>query len=173
MKNIKNNKLAGLLILVFLTIFMLFSCQNKSEKAGEKLMENALENATGKDANIDIDKEKAVIETDAGRIEVDGNAKSWPNEIPEDIPEFKFGKIDAVTTSNFDDTKAWVIAFSELQDGFLDKYDAQLKEKGFETMLMKMGDKGGSITAESDKYNVFLMGGEGTLSLSVSVKKQE
>jgi hypothetical protein len=60
-----------------------------------------------------------------------------------------------------------------LQDGFLDKYDAQLKEKGFETILMKMGDKGGSITAESDKYNVFLMGGEGTLSLSVSIKKQE
>lgn len=173
MKNTKNNKLAGLLILVFATIFMLFSCQNKSEKAGEKLMENALENATGKDANVDIDKEKAVIETDAGRIEVDGNAKSWPNEIPAEIPEFKLGKVDAVTTSNFDDTKAWVIAFSELQDGFLDKYDALLKEKGFETMLMKMGDKGGSITAESDKYNVFLMGGEGTLSLSVSIKKQE
>lgn len=173
MKNIKNNKLGGLLILVFVTIFMLFSCQNKSEKAGEKLMENALENATGTDANVDIDKEKVVVETEAGRMEVDGNAKSWPDEIPGEIPEFKFGKIDAVTTSNFDDTNAWVIAFSELQDGFLDKYDAQLKEKGFETMLMKMGDKGGSITAESDKYNVFLMGGEGTLSLSVSVKKQE
>jgi hypothetical protein len=38
---------------------------------------------------------------------------------------------------------------------------------------MKMGEKGGSITAESQKYNVFLMGGEGNMSLAVSIKKQE
>ena len=173
MKTTKNKGFARLIILAFATIFISVSCHNKSEKAGEKLMENAIENATGKDAKVNIDKEKTVIETDAGKLEVDGNAKSWPNEIPGDIPEFKFGKIDAVTTRNFDNTKAWIVSFSELQDGFLDKYDAQLKDKGFETILMKMGDKGGSITAENEKYNVFLMGGEGTLSLSVTIKKQE
>jgi hypothetical protein len=38
---------------------------------------------------------------------------------------------------------------------------------------MKMGDNGGSITAENDKYTIFLMGGEGKLSIAVSIKKQE
>jgi len=36
-----------------------------------------------------------------------------------------------------------------------------------------MGDKGGSIQAENEKYNVFLMGGEETLSVGVSIKKPE
>lgn len=72
-----------------------------------------------------------------------------------------------------DGSKSWSVAFEEVQDGFLDKYEAQLKEKGFETIIMKMGDKGGTITAESDKYSVFLMGGEGNLSIGVTVKKQE
>jgi hypothetical protein len=60
-----------------------------------------------------------------------------------------------------------------VEAGFLDKYDAKLKEKGFETVIMKMGDKGGSITAESEKYGIFLMGGEGKISIGVTVKKQE
>ncbi len=38
---------------------------------------------------------------------------------------------------------------------------------------MKMGDKGGSIQAENSKFTVFLMGGEGKISIGVSEKKQE
>ena len=49
----------------------------------------------------------------------------------------------------------------------------QLKQNGFETTLFKIGDKGGSITAESKKFNVALMGGEGNVSVSVSIKKPE
>jgi len=56
---------------------------------------------------------------------------------------------------------------------FIDKYDAVLKKKGFETVTMKMGDKGGSITADNGKYTVFLMGSEGSLSIGVSPKQEE
>jgi len=136
-------------------------------------MEKALENATGNEADVDLSSGKAVIQTGDGEVEIDSNAKSWPSEIPGEVPEFKFGKVKAVTTSIIDGSKSWNIAFEEVQDGFLDKYEAQLKEKGFETIIMKMGDKGGTITAESDKYSVFLMGGEGNLSIGVTVKKQE
>jgi hypothetical protein len=163
----------GLIVLTFLFTVLTISCQKASEKTGEKLMENALENATGQKTDIDLEKGKAVFQTGDGSIEVDSNAKSWPSEIPGDVPEFKFGKVKAVTTSIMDGSKSWNVAFEEVQDGFLDKYEAQLKEKGFETISMKMGDKGGTITAESDKFSVFLMGGEGNLSIGVTVKTQE
>lgn len=173
MKTFKTNPLAGLLIFVLATAFVFFSCQRASKKTGEKMMEKTIENATGNNADVDLSDEKAVIKTDAGIIEVDSKAQSWPDEIPNDVPEFTYGKVKAVTTSNIDDTKTWNVIYEDVRDGFIDKYDAELKEKGFETVTMKIGDNGGSITAENDKYNIFLMGGEGNLSIAVSIKKQE
>jgi hypothetical protein len=166
-------RIAGLFLLALVFSLFTLSCQRASQKTGEKMMEKALENATGGKANVDIKGEKTVIETSAGKMEIDGNANSWPSDIPGDVPEFKFGKIDAVTTSEMDGNKGWNIAYSDLEEGFLDKYDALLKEKGFETVTMKMGDKGGSIMAENPKYNLFLMGGEGKISLAVTIKKEE
>jgi len=163
----------GLIVLTLVFTVLTISCQKTSKKTGEKLMEKALENATGNKADVDLSSGKAVIQTGDGQIEVDSNAKSWPSEIPGDVPEFKFGKVKAVTTSSMDGTKSWNIVYEDVPDGFLDKYEAQLKEKGFETVIMKMGDKGGSITGESEKYTVFLMGGEGNLSIGVTVKKPE
>jgi hypothetical protein len=164
---------AGLFVLALACTLFMVSCHRASQKTGEKMMEKALENATGGKANVDINGEKTVIETSAGKMEINGNANSWPSEIPGEVPEFKFGKIDAVTTSEMDGNKSWNIAYNDVEEGFLDKYDALLKEKGFETVTMKMGDKGGSITAESPKYNIFLMGGEGKISLAVMLKKEE
>lgn len=167
-------KLRTLGWIVFCAIFTLFSvsCHRATEKTGEKMVEKAFENATGQKADIDISEEKTVIETGSGSVEVDSKANSWPDEIPDEIPEFTYGKISAVTTSNIDGIKAWNIVFEEVKDGFIDKYDAKLKEKGFETVTMKMGEKGGSITGENEKYTIFMMGGEGNLSFAVSLKKR-
>jgi len=166
-------KTAGLIVLALGFALFTLSCRRAPEKAGEKIIENALENATGQKADVDLSKEKTVIETSAGRMEIDSKTTTWPAEIPDDVPEFKDGKIKAVTSSNMDNTTSWNIVYEEVADGFLEKYDAKLKEKGFETVLTKIGDKGGSIQAENEKYSVFLMGGEGNLSLGISVKKQE
>jgi len=173
MKTTKKIRTTGLIVLTFVFTVFTVSCQKASEKTGEKLMEKALENATGNEADVDLSSGKAVIQTGDGEVEVNSNAKSWPSEIPGEVPEFKFGKVIAVTTSNMDGNKSWNVSFDEVQDGFLDKYEAQLKEKGFETIIMKMGDKGGTISAETDKYSVFLMGGEGNLSIGVTGKKEE
>lgn len=173
MKNFLNVRTTGLIVLALVFTLFTLSCRRASEKTGEKLMEKALENATGNKADVDLSSGKAVIETGEGRMEVDSNAKSWPDEIPGDIPEFTYGKVVAVTTSTMDGSKSWNVVFENVEDGFLDKYDAKLKGKGFETVTMKMGDKGGSIQAENNKFTVFLMGGEGKISIGVSEKKQE
>lgn len=173
MKEQKSIKTTGLTILALVFAICSVSCRRASEKTGEKLMEKAIENATGQKADVDFNKEKMVIETASGKIEADGLAKSWPAEIPDQIPEFKFGKIAGATTSLINNQKSWTIVFNELQEGFIDKYDALLKEKGFETVAMKMGENAGSISVDNEKYTIFLMGGDGSLSLGVSVKEQQ
>jgi hypothetical protein len=173
MKEQKPLRTTGLIILALVFAICSVSCRRASEKTGEKMMEKAIENATGQKADVDLSREKAIIETPSGRIEADGLAKSWPAEIPDQIPEFRFGKITGVTTSLIDNQKTWTIVFDELQEGFIDKYDALLKEKGFETVTMKMGENAGSISVDNEKYTIFLMGGDGSLSLGISVKEQQ
>ncbi len=166
-------KIAGIFIFILALGALVSSCRSGSQKAAEKIMENALENASGGEAQVDISGEKTVIETGEGRSEIDPNATSWPSEIPDDIPEFTSGKVTGVTTTTTGDGVHYNVIFEEVEDGFIDKYNAELKEKGFETNFMKIGEKGGSITVENDQYVIFLMGGEGNVSLGVTVKKQE
>ena len=174
MKIIKKSGTAGLFVIALVAGLIIISCQRTSKKASEKMAENAIENATGKNADVDIDDEKTVIESGGNRIVVDGKANSWPKDIPGDVPEFKSGRIEALTTSsNSDGEKVWSITFTEVQDGFLDKYEAQLKDKGFETTIIKSGDKGGSVIGETNKFAVIVISGEGSATVSVSAKKQE
>jgi hypothetical protein len=53
---------AGLFALALVFSLFIFSCQRASQKTGEKMMEKALENATGGKANVNINGEKTVID---------------------------------------------------------------------------------------------------------------
>jgi len=166
-------KRTGLFFAILVFCSFIVSCQAKSKKSSEKLLENAIENETGSKADVELGNEKAVISTGGNTVEIDGKANSWPGEIPDEVPEFTYGKVKGVTTSTVDGTKSWNVIYENVEDDFVDKYDADLKKKGFETVTMKMGDQGGSITAENEKYIIVLMGSEGSISIGVSLKQQD
>lgn len=173
MKATKRINRTGLFSAILISGCFIVSCQDKSKKSSEKLLENAIENETGSKANVDPGAGKTVITQGGNTVEFDGKANSWPGEIPDEVPEFTYGKVKAVTASIIDGAKSWNVIYENVEDDFIDRYDADLKKKGFETVTMKMGDKGGSITADNGKYSVFLMGSEGSLSIGVSPKQQE
>lgn len=173
MKNRTTYRMSGHFFLCLLLCFAFSSCRLGCKKAEESILEKAIENAGGEGAKVDIDKDKTVIKSNEGTFEVNTEASKWPGEIPGDIPEFKFGKVKGVTTSDLNNTKTWNVLFEDVEEGFLEKYDARLKEKGFKTTVVKVDEKGGTISGENDKYMVFLMGGEGNVSVAVSVKGSE
>ncbi|KAF0200487.1 MAG: hypothetical protein FD170_3452 [Bacteroidetes bacterium] len=173
MKATERIKRTGLFFAILVFCSFIVSCQDRSKKTSEELLEDAIENETGSKADVDLGDEKTVITTGDNTVELDGKANSWPREIPDEVPEFTYGKVKAVTTSIIDGAKSWSVIYENVEDDFIDKYDADLKKKGFKTVTMKMGDKGGSITADNGKYNVFLMGSEGSLSIGVSLKQEE
>jgi len=151
---------------------LISSCKNTGQKASDEAIEKTVENATGKDAEVNTSNETMEIEMNGGKVKYDGNIKSWPDDIPAEVPEFTYGKIDGATISDVDNKIAYTFKIPDLSIDALKAYDKDLKAKGFESVLMLIGDKGGTITAEKDGLSVALMGGDGNGSLSVQIPKK-
>lgn len=149
---------------------LLFSCKNMAEKTAEKMIEKSIELSSGENVDIDIEEGTAVIETKDGRVEVNTSANKWPDDIPSDVPEFKHGKINAVSTNSSDEGNGWTLVISDVPADAIDEYNTLLKSEGFETQTLTYGDAGGSVTAEKDKVVIALMASEGSASLSVQVE---
>ncbi len=158
-------------ICFILTGFILFSCQKAAKKASEEMMDKSIENATGKKTDVDINKEKAVITSGENKVEVDASAHTWPKEVPADVPKFNYGKINAVTTAATPQGNSWTIIYKEVPDGVMEKYEAELKKKGFTTTLVKSEGKG-MVLAQKEKLSVNASSGEGNAGLSIVLAKE-
>ncbi len=154
-----------LFALVLMTLFS--SCKKSSEKTGEKILETAI----GNNADIDMDDEKIVIKTEEGTFTSDATVRTWPNEIPNDVPEFKDGKIVNVSTQVVDEGKNWTLLFEDVDDKALNDYETKLKKNGFKVSSITMGEAKAHLTGEKGDLFVIVMGGEGMASLSVGTNK--
>ncbi len=156
-----------LFLLAFTFVILPFSCKKSSEKAGEKMIEKAI----GKDADVDIDDEKMVIETEDGSYTVDGTVNTWPKEIPDYVPPFDEGEIINVSIIEMGEGKTWTVSYENVPENGLKEYRDELKSKGFKiNALITMGAKGAHLTAEKDKTAVSVMSGEGNTVISVSIE---
>jgi hypothetical protein len=149
---------------------LLFSCKNSSENAAEKAIEKSIKISSGEDVDVDISNQKTVVETEEGRVEFDGSAKSWPAAIPSEVPEFRYGKIKGLTTNESDEAKGWTIIYSDVPGDAADKYKSELKSEGFSVQSVSMGGMGGSVTAEKGNIAVVLMAGEDQATVSVQIQ---
>lgn len=165
--NLINLKQVFVFMLALVLMFVFDSCKKTSEKTGEKMMETMI----GNNADVDMDDEKIVIKTDEGTFTSDATANSWPKEIPNDVPEFKDGKIVNVSTQVVDDGKNWTLLFEEVDDKALNEYESILKKNGFKVSSITMGGTNAHVTGEKGDLFVIIMGGDGMASLSVGTNK--
>lgn len=162
-----NLKQVFVLLLAVSVMFVLDSCKKASEKTGEKMIETAI----GNNADVDMNDEKITIKTDEGTFTSDATASSWPDAIPNDVPEFKDGKIINVSTQVVKEGKNWTILFEEVDDKALNDYEAKLKKNGFKVSSITMGGTNAHVTGEKGDLIVIVMGGDGMVSLSVGTNK--
>jgi len=160
------------IFILMITPAVIMSCKRASEKTGEEAMEKAIEQSTGENAEVDLSDGSGTISTESGSVTYDTKINSWPATIPSEVPEFKFGKINGGSHSQTDEAETWMVMLIELPESALVEYDKLLKNKGFETHFVNMGNKGGTIAAEKGDLIVSYMGGEGKGSLSVQKRKQ-
>lgn len=143
------------------------SCKKASEKTTEKIIEKSM----SKDANVDIDDQKIVIETEEGTYTSDATVKSWPKEIPNDVPEFKFGEMSNLATQTMEEGKGWTFIFEDVGKDALEKYKTSLKDNGFKVSSISLPGGQGQVTGEKGKTIVAVMAGDDMATLNVSIEK--
>jgi hypothetical protein len=168
MKTISKFFIHAVTLFFFLVSFILISCHSSKQKTQEKIMEEAIENASGQKTKADINGEKVTLEGENYKAELNAKGGRWSGEIPKDVPEFNFGKIEHSTVSEAEGTKSWSFVFKEIPEEVIGKYEALLKKNGFETTKMTMG-KGGSITGEKNNIVVSVIWSKEMTHVSVQV----
>jgi hypothetical protein len=138
-----------------LSLFLFNACGEKSSQ--EKMTEKALKLATGKDVDVKIQGDKVQIEQPGSKTEMAKTA-TWPAEMIKDVPQFTGGKIERVVKTQ-EEGNNWT--FNIYLAGFsgddIKSYAGALKEKGWKTQLMQMGDKGGSLNGEKGTMGINFM----------------
>jgi|WetSurMetagenome_2_1015567.scaffolds.fasta_scaffold96041_3 hypothetical protein len=168
MRNRSIVRLAGASVAIFLACATLSSCQ---KKAGEVLVEKAIEQSTGNKVNISNGGQNVTIQSEGQKIEIQSNNSGvWPNDLPGEVPKFAYGQIKAVTRSDAPDGKSWVVICENVPGNIIKSYESLLKTSGFKTVstIITSGEgEGGSVSGEKEKLKVALITGNGSASLSV------
>jgi glutathione peroxidase-family protein len=132
-----------------LSLFLVNACSEKSSQ--EKMAEESLKHATGKDVDVTMqgDKvQKVQIEQNGSKTEIAETA-TWPAEMFKDVPQFTAGKIERVVKSHEEGDKwKFNIYLVDINGDDIKNYAGALKEKAWQTDLMQMGDKGGYLNAQ-------------------------
>ncbi len=172
MRNITLIKIKPILIfvlsLVVLTLATIFiSCKKSAERTQETIMEKAI----GENANVSLDDQKIAVETEEGTFTSDASVKIWPKEIPNEVPEFKFGKIANLSIQDMEESKNWTLVYEEVPANALNDYKAILKDKGFKISSVSVPGAGGQVSGEKDNLFVAVMEGDAMASFTVGMKK--
>jgi hypothetical protein len=140
------------------SLFLMNACSQKS--AEEKMAESALKLATGKDVDVKIQGDKAQtvqIEQNGSKTEIAETA-IWPSEMTKDAPQFTAGKIvRVVRTHEEGDVWTFNIYFEGINGDDIKSYAGAMKEKGWKTNSMQMGDKGGYLNGEKGTMGINFM----------------
>ena len=138
--------------LLALSLFLINGCSEKSSQ--EKMTEKALKQATGKDVDVKMQGGKIQIEEKGSRTEIT-ETTAWPQELIKDVPKFTAGKIKRVVkTHEAGDVWTFNIYLDGIKGDDIKIYAGALKEKGWKTDIMQMGDKGGSLNGEKGTMGI-------------------
>jgi hypothetical protein len=167
-----NNPYLKLIMLIILAVFSFSACKNNAKDNAEDMIENAYENETGQKMDVNLGDQSTTIRTDAGTTQYSSEIKSWPKDIPSDVPEFTFGKQNGGLTTDQNDGFGWTLNYINVPKEAVREYEELLKAAGFQTNVVIVNDQGGSVMANKGKISVTFMGGEEGGVLSIFKEKE-
>jgi hypothetical protein len=153
---VSGKRLIGTVVAIFtLGLFLMSACSEKSSQ--EKMAEKILKQSTGKDANVKINGDKVQIDQKGSRTEMAETA-AWPSDLTKDAPQFTAGKIERVVKTN-EEGGIWTfnIYLAGINGDDIKNYAVALKGKGWQTDMMQMGDKGGSLNGQKGTMGINFM----------------
>lgn len=141
--------------LLTLSLFLVYGCSEKSIQ--EKMTEQVLEKAGGKDVDVKIDGGKIQIADKDSRTEIT-ETTAWPPDLSTDVPKFTAGKILRVVKSQEQgDSWSFNIYLAGLSGDDIKDYESALNEKGWQTDTAQMGDTGGYLNGQKGTMGINFM----------------
>jgi hypothetical protein len=140
---------------LLLSCFLFYGCGEKTSQ--EKMTENALEKATGKDVDVKMNGGKVQITGEDSQTEIAETA-TWPSDLTEDVPVFDAGNIKRVVKSK-EKGDAWTFNIY-VQNFTIDdvkKYEKALKGKGWQTDNTLVQNQGGYLNGQKGTMGVNFM----------------
>ena len=153
---VSEKRLIGIMVAILtLSLILVTACSQKNSE--EKMAEKALKLATGKDVDVKIQGGKVQIEQKGSKTEM-AETTVWPAEMIKDVPQFTAGKIQRVVKTN-EEGGIWTfnIYLADINGDDIKSYAGALKEKGWKTDIMQMGDQGGSLNGEKGTMGINFM----------------
>ncbi|MBU0975293.1 MAG: hypothetical protein ABIE03_07410 [Patescibacteria group bacterium] len=159
-------------------VYNRFVKKEVTENLAEKIVEEAIENETGDDVNVNIEgtngEESVHISDGDNSVDV-SSGEDWPDDMPSYVPEFKYGTLTVKTKISGDTSGeyGWSMVYESVDSDALEKYKNDLEKSGWsiETTI----DTGeGKVVGASKGEDIMTLSINSTTkiaSISVSLKK--
>ena len=148
----------------------LMACSGKG--AQEQMAEKALEKATGKKAEVDLQQGKVTVKTGDGQSEITYGPGTWPTDLPADVPAFTQGRVKGVTRSTQEGNRSWNVILEAIETGALLTYSKNLEAKGWKSMQSMTAAEGGMFQATKGNLMIIAMFNEKEKTASIGVSTQ-
>lgn len=128
------------LAIIALSAIVATGCGKKAEEVtAEKMMEETMSAATGKDTRVDLNNGNVHVENKDMKVDI-ASSSTWPADMFADVPKFTGGAINHVVSSNEGGMKKFNIYYGGIKEGAIKEYMQSLKAKGWDANLMDMGN---------------------------------
>lgn len=136
--------LAGSLLLCSL---LLFQCKRNTSKTEDIAAEAPpVEQPPADDTTETASQETVNLDSIADLLHHSGE-KTWPKNIPAEVPPLQAGKITGVASSQAPEADSWSVMYQGITIRHLEDYEVALRQAGFKTALFKI-DNDGNLSAE-------------------------
>ena len=146
-----SNKTILIIVVVAIILLVLGGIYFLSQKSSEKAAEQAIENATG--ADVDIDGDKTTIETDEGKITV-GSGSEVPDSFPSDVTVYKDAEV--IGSTETEDGVTLTLTTSDSVAAATDFYTKDTKDKGWKISSSSNFESSSLITAEKGDKSLLI-----------------
>lgn len=158
------------IIMIFSLVTAFSGCGKIKEKVGEKIAEKATEKLLGD--NVDITKDGLEIQGEDGGSFKTGEDLDWPEDVMNDIPEFKKGSIISV----WEDGKNCTMMIEDGDEDDIEDYIEELKDMDFEDGFESNDDEiimySGTRESEEDTVTVTFSKTDHTVSITYNQNQE-
>jgi len=127
-----------------------------SKFVGNKLAEGIFETATGGKVDVNTKSGDVTIKSEDGTTQF-GSATEWPNDMPNVVPEFKYGTLKYASSVDTADSKGWNVIYESVKSTATASYKSDLTSKGWANVQDMLTGEWDTFSAENGEWVITVM----------------